>query len=95
MKTIKSVNVGSFALYGAVLAAFWTFAFGLTYWFLGWIFGAQSWWIDMNLAQLVCLHLYDIHGCDLAQLDQRHSRRLGRLARCDRIQRCGRHDGRS
>lgn len=50
MKTIKSVNVGSFVLYGAVLAAFWTFAFGLWYWVLGWIFGAQSWWIDMNLA---------------------------------------------
>jgi hypothetical protein len=49
MKTIKSVNVGSFALYGAVLAAFWTLAFGLVYWILGWIFGAQSWWIDMNL----------------------------------------------
>ena len=49
MKTIKSVNVGSFALYGAVLAAFWTFAFGLVYWILGWIFGAQTWWIDMNL----------------------------------------------
>ena len=49
MKTIKSVNVGSFVLYGAVLAAFWTFAFGLYYWFLGWIFGAQSWWVDMNL----------------------------------------------
>jgi hypothetical protein len=49
MKTIKSVDVGSFALYGAVLAAFWTFAFGLWYWVLGWIFGAQSWWVDMNL----------------------------------------------
>ena len=49
MKTIKSVNVGSFVLYGAVLAAFWTFVFGLIYWILGWIFGAQSWWIDMNL----------------------------------------------
>jgi hypothetical protein len=49
MKAIKSVNVGSFVLYGAVLAAFWTFAFGLWYWILGWIFGAQSWWIDMNL----------------------------------------------
>ena len=48
MKAIKSVNVGSFALYGAVLAVFWTFAFGLVYWFLGWIFGAQSWWIDMK-----------------------------------------------
>ena len=50
MKAIKSVSVGSFALYGAVLAVFWTFVFGLTYWILGWIFGAQSWWIDMNLA---------------------------------------------
>ena len=49
MKTIKSVNVGSFVLYGAVLAAFWTFMFGLYYWILVWIFGAQSWWIDMNL----------------------------------------------
>ena len=49
MKTIKSVDVGSFVLYGAVLAAFWTFVFGLCYWILGWLFGAQSWWIDMNL----------------------------------------------
>ena len=50
MKAIKSVNVGSFVLYGAVLVAFWTFAFGLYYWIMGWIFGAQSWWIDMNFA---------------------------------------------
>lgn len=49
MKAIKSVEIKSFVLYGAVLAAFWTFAFGLYYWILGWIFGAQSWWIDMNL----------------------------------------------
>jgi len=49
MKKIRSVDVGSFVLYGAVLAAFWTFAFGLYYWILGWIFGAQAWWIDMNL----------------------------------------------
>lgn len=49
MKSIKSVDVKSFVLYGAVLAAFWTFMFGLYYWVLGWIFGAQSWWIDMNL----------------------------------------------
>jgi hypothetical protein len=48
MKTIKSVSVGSFVLYGAVLVAFWTFMFGLYYWILGWIFGAQAWWIDMN-----------------------------------------------
>ncbi len=50
MKAIKSVNVGSFVLYGAVLAAFWTFALGLYYWILGWLFGASSFWIDMNLA---------------------------------------------
>ena len=49
MKAIKSVSVGSFALYGAVLAAFWVFVFGLTYWILGWIFSAQSWWIDVDL----------------------------------------------
>ena len=50
MKAIKSVNVGSFVLYGAVLVAFWTFAFGIYYWIMGWIFGAQTWWIDMNFA---------------------------------------------
>ena len=49
MRTIKSVNVSSFVIYGAVLVAFWTFIFGLFYWILGWIFGAQAWWIDMNL----------------------------------------------
>jgi len=49
MKTIRSVDVKSFVIYGAVLAAFWTFVFGLYYWILGWIFGAQAWWIDMNL----------------------------------------------
>jgi hypothetical protein len=49
MKTIKSVGVGSFAAYGAILAALWTIVFGLWYWILGWIFGAQSFWIDMNL----------------------------------------------
>jgi hypothetical protein len=58
MKTIKSVNVGSFALYGAVLAAFWTFVFGLYYWLLGWIFGAQSFFIDMNLGNLTVYTLY-------------------------------------
>jgi hypothetical protein len=51
MKTIKSVNVVSFVLYGAVLAAFWTIVFGIYYWVLGWIFGASSWWIDMNLGK--------------------------------------------
>lgn len=49
MKSIRSINVGKAALYGAVLAAFWTFAFGLYYWIVGWIFGAQAWFIDMNL----------------------------------------------
>ena len=48
MKTIKSVSVTSFVVYGAVLIAFWTFVFGTYYWLLGWIFGAQSWFIDMN-----------------------------------------------
>jgi len=50
MKTLKRVDIGSFVLYGAVLAAFWTFVFGLVYWVLGWLFGAQAWFIDMNLA---------------------------------------------
>jgi hypothetical protein len=50
MKAIKSVSVGSFVLYGAVLIALWTLAFGIYYWILGWAFGAQSWYIDMNLA---------------------------------------------
>jgi hypothetical protein len=49
MKTIKSVKVGSFVLYGAILAAFWTLVFGWVYWILGWLFGATSLWIDMNL----------------------------------------------
>jgi len=49
MKTIKSVDLGSFAAYGAIVAALWTFIFGLFYWILGWIFGSTSWWIDMNL----------------------------------------------
>jgi hypothetical protein len=49
MRAIKRLDIGSLVLYGAVLAALWTFAFGLYYWILGWLFGAQSWWIDMNL----------------------------------------------
>jgi hypothetical protein len=49
MKTIKSVSVSSFAAYGALVAAFWVFVFGLYGWLMGWIFGAQAWWIDMNL----------------------------------------------
>jgi hypothetical protein len=50
MKAIRSVSVSSFVLYGAVLVALWTLAFGIYYWIVGWIFGAQSWYIDMNLA---------------------------------------------
>jgi hypothetical protein len=49
MKTIKSVDIGSFTAYAAIVAALWTFIFGLVFWILGWIFGASSWWIDMNL----------------------------------------------
>ncbi len=49
MKAIKKVDVGSFAAYGAILAALWTLIFGVFYWILGWIFGATTWWIDMNL----------------------------------------------
>jgi hypothetical protein len=58
VKTIKSVNVGSFALYGAVLAAFWTVVFGLYYWVLGWLFGAQSIFIDMNLGNWTVYSFY-------------------------------------
>ena len=58
MKTIKSVSVGSFTAYGAILAAFWTFAFGLWYWILGWIFGAQSWFIDMNIGSWSMYTMY-------------------------------------
>lgn len=49
MKAIRRVSVSSFVVYGAMLAALWTFIFGLLYWLLGWLFGIQSWWIDMNL----------------------------------------------
>jgi len=49
MKTIKKIDVGRMTLYGAVLAAFWTLVYGIVFWILGWIFGAQSWFIDMNL----------------------------------------------
>ena len=48
-KAIGSIDLGKAALYGAVLVAFWTFVFGAYYYLLGWIFGAQSWFIDMNL----------------------------------------------
>ena len=50
MKTIRSIDIGKAALYGAVLFAFWTLIIGIYYWTLGWAFGAQSWFIDMNLA---------------------------------------------
>ena len=50
MKTIRSIDIGKAALYGAVLFAFWTLVIGIYYWILGWAFGAQSWFIDMNLA---------------------------------------------
>jgi hypothetical protein len=49
MKAIKSVDVKSFVLYGAIVAAFWAFVIGIYYWILGWIFGAQAWWIDVSL----------------------------------------------
>jgi len=32
-----------------VLTALWALIFGIFFWPLGWIFGAQSWLIDMNL----------------------------------------------
>ena len=35
MKAIKSVDVKSFVIYGAVLIAFWTFVLGTFYWLLG------------------------------------------------------------
>ena len=50
MKTIKRISISSAVLYGAVLFAFWTLVIGIYYWLAGWIFGAQSWFIDMNLA---------------------------------------------
>jgi hypothetical protein len=49
MKAIRSINLGSAAAYGAVLAAVGALIWGLYTWILGWIFGAQSWYIDMNL----------------------------------------------
>ena len=50
MQAIRKIDYGSAALYGAVLVAVWTLVVGIIYWILGWIFGAQSWFIDMNLA---------------------------------------------
>ena len=74
MKTVKSVNVGSFALYGAVLVAFWTFVFGFVYWILGWIFGAQSWWIDMNLGNWTVYSLTTFGLVFFARADRRDTR---------------------
>lgn len=48
-KALGSIDLGKAALYGAVLAGFWTLVFGVAYWILGWLFGAQAWFIDMNL----------------------------------------------
>ena len=49
MKTIKSINVRSAVIYSAILAGFWTLVFSVIYWILGWIFGASSAYINMNL----------------------------------------------
>jgi hypothetical protein len=62
MKAIKSINVGSAVLYGALLAAFWTLVYGWCIWILGWIFGAQSWFIDMNLGNLTVYSLVTFVG---------------------------------
>ena len=48
-KALSSIDYGRAALYGAVLAASWTLVFGVYYWIVGWVFGAQAWFIDMNL----------------------------------------------
>ena len=49
MKAIRKLDVGTAAVYGAVLFAVITFVYGFVYWVIGWLFGAQSWLIDMNL----------------------------------------------
>jgi hypothetical protein len=49
MKSIKSINVGSAVIYSAILAGFWTLVFGVIYWLIGWITGASSAYINMNL----------------------------------------------
>lgn len=46
----KKLDIWYLIVYGALFVAFWTLAFGIYYWITGWIFGAQSWFIDMNLA---------------------------------------------
>ena len=50
MRTIKRLDLGTMLVYGAVVGGFWTLVFGIYYWVLGWAFGAQSWFIDMNIA---------------------------------------------
>ena len=49
MKTIRSVDLRSGVLYGAVLAATVTFIFGTYWWLLGWLRGGQSPLIDWTL----------------------------------------------
>jgi hypothetical protein len=49
MRAIKRIDIGSAVLYGAVLVALWTLTFGIYYWLVGWLFGAASWVVDMNL----------------------------------------------
>ncbi len=94
MKTIKSVNVGSFALYGAVLAAFWTFVFGVYYWLLGWIFGAQSWYIDMNLGNWTVYTMTTFGLIFLKAFIVGAGGALGRRGDRLDLQHRGRHDGR-
>ena len=84
MRTIKKLDVWSFVVYGAVLVAFWTLAFGIFYWITGWIFGAQSWFIDMNLANwsgytirsifgvIVAMFINGIGGAGQCRCPQRH-----------------------
>jgi hypothetical protein len=66
MRTIKKLDVWSFVVYGAVLVAFWTLAFGIFYWITGWIFGAQSWFIDMNLVNWSGYTIRSIFGVIVA-----------------------------
>jgi hypothetical protein len=91
MKAIRSINLGSAALYGAVLAALWTLAFGIYYWLAGWIFGAQSWFIDMNLGIWT---EFTLGTCTLAHDRQRNRRCLRGPARRAGLQRSRRGDGR-
>ena len=49
MKAIKSLDVASVMVYGFWLVAIWTLVFGFYHWVLGWAFGAQSWFIDMDI----------------------------------------------